>query len=334
MTRTNVRYTCPGGGGTEVTLLTWLNTGEFYALACAFLWAYGVILFKRSGEFLAPVVLNAFKSLVGLLLFLITGLLAGFPLFPDQVTEKEWFITLASGAIGVGLADTFFFRALNIIGAGKIAIVDCLYSPCVVLCSFIYLGEPMPLTLFVAVLLMVAAIILGFSGRHVPSFVPHHETPHNGSRSISKTISTRKWIIGAVYAVAAIMLTAAAIVAVKPILQHHSAWWVATVRLFGGVVLIGAYVIVTQHRTLIMPALARKRTWRIALPAALVGTYLGFLLWTLGMKHTYTTVASVLNQTSNILVLPLARLMLQEPLGPRQWAAVFLGFAGAVIVML
>ncbi len=76
------------------------------------------------------------------------------------------------------------------------------------------------------------------------------------------------------------------------------------------------------------------KTWRVALPAALIGTYLGFLFWTLGMKHTYATTASVLNQTSNILVLPLARLLLNEPLGPHQWAAIFLGFGGAVVVML
>ncbi len=277
-----------------------------------------MILFRRSGEFLSPVVLNTFKSLVGLILFIATSAVLGIPFFSPEQTASDWAVTLASGVLGIGLADTLFFRALNGIGAGRVAIVDCLYSPSVILCSFLYLGEPMPATLFVAVALMIAAILLGVW------------QPVPGNPGISR----RKWLRGFLYATTAIFLTAAAIVAVKPILERSSAWWVATVRLSGGVAFLGVHVAVSRHRAEILPALSHARTWRVALPAAVVGTYLGFLFWTLGMKHTFATTASVLNQTSNILVLPLARLLLQEPLGPRQWAAIALGFGGAVAVIL
>lgn len=303
-------------GGTNIS--DWLGTGEFYALACAFLWAYGVILFRRSGEFLSPVVLNTFKSLVGLILFVVTSAVLGISFLPPDRTALDWAVTLASGVLGIGFADTLFFRALNRIGAGRVAIVDCLYSPSVVLCSFLYLDEPMPATLFVAVGLMIVAILVGV------------RQPGTGYFSISH----RQWLTGFIYAVTAIFLTAAAIVAVKPILERSNAWWVATVRLFGGVAFLLVHVAVTRHRAEVIPALVHAKTWRVALPAALVGTYLGFLFWTLGMKHTLATTASVLNQTSNILVLPLARLLLEEPLGPRQWAAIALGFGGAVVVML
>lgn len=271
-------------------------------------------------------VLNAFKSLVGLILFIATSAVLGIPFFLPERTASDWAVTLASGVLGIGFADTLFFRALNSIGAGRVAIVDCLYSPSVILCSFLYLAEPMPATLFLAVGLMIIAILLGVW----QPVAGNPETSHKrwGGRA------NRSWLKGFVYATTAIFLTAAAIVAVKPILERSNAWWVSTVRLFGGVAFLGVHVAVSRHRAEVLPALAHARTWRVALPAALVGTYLGFLFWNLGMKHTLATTASVLNQTSNILVLPLARLLLQEPLGPRQWAAIVLGFGGAVAVML
>lgn len=310
--------------------MKWLGTGEFYALACAFLWAYGVILFRQSGEFLSPVVLNAFKSVVGLILFMVTSLVLGVPFFPEERTASDWAITLASGVLGIGLADTLFFRALNSIGAGRVAIVDCLYSPSVVLCSYLYLAEPLPATLFLAMGLMIGAILLGVA----PPGGTWSRRSIGQAGGVSDTISRRKWIKGFVYAMTAIFLTAAAIVVVKPILERSSVWWVATTRLFGGVVFLVVQVGLSRRRAEVLPALAHVRTWRVALPATLVGTYLGFLFWNLGMKLTLASLASVLNQTANIMVLPLARLVLLEPLGWRQWSAIVLGFSGAVVALL
>ena len=294
------------------------HRGETYALVCALLWAFGVILFRRSGEFLSPVVLNAFKSLVGLLLFLLTDLILGVRLFPPECGPADWVITLSSGVAGIGLADTFFFRALNAIGAGRVAIVDCLYSPSVILCAFFYLREPMPWTLFLAVAMMVVAILLGVF------------EPGSSTRSLPRG----RLLLGAAYATGAIFLTAAAVVALKPILERSDVWWVSTVRLFAGVAFLFAHVAGSRHRLEVVPALHHARTWRVALPAAIVGTYLGFLFWNLGMKYTYATTASLLNQTSNILVLPLAWVFLHEPLGLRQWLAVLIGFTAAAVAML
>jgi len=45
--------------------------GEIYSLTCAVIWGC-VILFRKSGETIAPVALNLFKNTVALLLFLVT----------------------------------------------------------------------------------------------------------------------------------------------------------------------------------------------------------------------------------------------------------------------
>lgn len=95
--------------------------GELYSLACALAWAAAVILFKRSGESLAPVPLNLFKNLVGLALMLLTVLAfsgTAWPGIPAQAVA----IALVSGFLGIGVGDTLYFRALNDIGASRMAV--------------------------------------------------------------------------------------------------------------------------------------------------------------------------------------------------------------------
>ena len=40
---------------------------------------------------------------------------------------------VVSGALGIGVADTMFFECLERLGASKTAVVECLYSPVVIL---------------------------------------------------------------------------------------------------------------------------------------------------------------------------------------------------------
>ena len=43
--------------------------GEFYALAAALVWAFAVILFKKSGEHIGAFALNVFRVGISLLVF-------------------------------------------------------------------------------------------------------------------------------------------------------------------------------------------------------------------------------------------------------------------------
>jgi drug/metabolite transporter (DMT)-like permease len=56
------------------------------------------------------------------------------------------------------------------------------------------------------------------------------------------------------------------------------------------------------------------------------------LVWLAGMKYTQVSIASALNQTSNVFVFILAAMLLKEPVNLIRIVAIILGFAGAVIV--
>ena len=138
-----------------------LQSGEFYSTLCALVWAVAVVLFRKTGEFMQPAVLKLFKGTVGLVLFLFSMLILGKSFFPAENSMADWWVLLISGAIGIGIADSLFFSALNRLGTGRLAIVDSLYSPFVFICSIIYLTEPLTPWLFASMGLMGAAILLG-----------------------------------------------------------------------------------------------------------------------------------------------------------------------------
>jgi drug/metabolite transporter (DMT)-like permease len=293
-----------------------MHTGEFYATACALCWAVGIVLFRKSGEQVPPVPLNLFKNMLGSILMAVTMLIGGRPFIPVDQGISEWALMLFSGVLGIGIADTLIFASLNRIGAGRAAIVACLYSPTVLLCSLIYLQEPVGTPLIVSMMLMVAAILIG-------AWKPDDR---EASTDLAK---------GVVLGILGVVFVAVAIVMIKPVLNHCDAWWATLVRLVGGLLLLLVQASArANHRRAAIRCSRPSRLWRAPPPASVVGTYLAMLLWILGMKYTFTTVASVLNQLSNIFILVLATIFLREPLTWRKLVAILLGFGAGVVVVI
>ncbi|MGB7451172.1 MAG: DMT family transporter, partial [Lysobacterales bacterium] len=117
-----------------------MGWGELFALASALVWALAVILFRRSGETLPAFELNLFKNFFGLVLLVPTILLVDGLKLPD-FTATELLLVFVSGLIGIAVADTWYLKALNMMGASRTGIVSSLFSPFVILLSAVFLGE-------------------------------------------------------------------------------------------------------------------------------------------------------------------------------------------------
>lgn len=294
------------------------HAGEVYSALCALLWAVAVILFRKSGEKVTPVMLNLFKDVAGLILLCITMLILSVEFFPAGQTAGDWIILLLSGVIGIGIADTLFFASLNRLGAGRSAIVDCLYSPLVILCSLIHLDESFGPLLIVAMVLMVGAIFVG-------TWQPEQ---------LDKPEDKREIRIGVVLGVISMACMAVGISMAKPVLDRSDPWWATTVRMAAGTTLMAVLVAFTNHRKEFLEVFRPSALWKVTIPAAVTGSYLAIFFWIAGMKYTETTTASVLNQASNVFVIFLATLFLKERLTVRKLLAICMGFAGGVMATL
>ena len=295
------------------------HPGEFYSLLCAVFWAIAVIFFRKSGERTPPLALNLFKGVTALVLLVPTMLLVDTGPLIMQHATSDWVLLAASGMIGIGIADTLFFASLNRLGAGKSAIVDCLYSPLVVLCSAVLLSEPIGIALAVGVVLMVAAILLG-------------SNPF--SRSASSPAQRRDQQLGVALGVVAMLAMAVGIVIAKPVLEHSAVLWASVVRVASGTAFVAVQSLHPKHFAAVRQIFRPSRQWRYTVPGAVMGTYLAMVVWLAGMKYTSAGVAAVLNQTNTLLIPLLAVPALGEKLTGRKLIAIALGFGGAVVVTL
>lgn len=287
--------------------------GETFALVTALIWAFSVILFKKSGESFHPIALNLFKNTLTLILLLPTMFLLGETVY-RQAPATDYLLLLASGALGIGISDTLFFKSLNLLGAGLSAIVDCLYAPFIIIMSMIWLDESLSVWQFVGVAMIVSAVLTATSRNH------------------GGNLTRRDLWWGVFYGVAAMAVNAVGIVMVKPLLNRSPLLWVCLIRLIGGMMILAVVMLLHSGRREVFKTLALRKGWKYAVPGAFFGTYIALLLWLAGMKFTQASIASALNQTSNIFVFVFAALLLREPINRQRTIGIVLGVAGAILV--
>lgn len=287
--------------------------GEVLSLTTAVLWAVSVILFKKSGEKTAPIALNLFKNSVAFLLFIPTMLLLGIPFFLD-LPYSVYIITIVSGALGIGIADSVFFASLNRIGAGRMAVVEAVYSPFVIYLSFLFLGERLNGLQTVGAGVIVLAILIA--------------TVEKQTQSLER----RSLLSGVFWGIFANFLMAIGLVMVKKILDEQPLLWVVEWRLVGGIAILLLILVFHPERRRVLRSLRLQGGRRYTMIGSFVGAYLVLMTWLGGMKYTTASAASALNQTSTIFTFLLAGLFLREALTGRRWIAIMLAIGGALLV--
>jgi drug/metabolite transporter (DMT)-like permease len=278
-----------------------------------------MVLFKLSGERIAPMPLNLFKNTVGLVLLGLTLVFMGegASVLADRPRE-DVYILVISGFLGIALADTVFFHALNLLGVGLSSIVDCLYSPFVILCAFLMLSEALTVNHYFGGVLVLAGVAI--SSKHPP--------PAGRTRL--------QLLLGIGLGALALALMAVGIVLAKPVLDvmNFPLIWATLLRLLAGTIPLAAIAAASSKRKELLSVFRPSRVWKHCLPASVLGAYICMILWMLGFKYTYASVAAILNQTSTLFALVFATLILKEPFTRRKLLAVTLALAGVILVTL
>lgn len=289
--------------------------GEFFALASALVWAGAVILFKRSGETIAPYALNLFRVGLSCGLFVIT-LLMMRESFWDRAPLMDYLILFASGIIAIAISDTLFHMCLNIVGAGINAIVDCLYSPFTVVFAYILVGESIGVRQYAGMALIILGVIV--ASRHAPP----------------AGVPPRRLATGIVYGVLSMATLGFGIVIAKPVLDHSPVLWATAMRQFGCLAAMLPAALISSRRREILSVFRPSRAWRFSIPGTVLGSYLALIMWIAGMKYTKVSIAAILNQTNTIYILILASVFLGEAFSRRKVIAAAIAVGGIALVIL
>jgi drug/metabolite transporter (DMT)-like permease len=292
--------------------------GELCSILSALAWAVGIMLYRQLGASLPPLRLNFLKNLLVFALLLPAIVLVHGARLPD-FTALELAAAVGSGVLGIGIADTLYFRALNALGAGRMGAIGNLYSPMVIVLSFAFLGERLrPLQLLGFALVSVGVWVAAWP-RKLADDAASRSPPTHALRGFG-------------FALLAIVLMACSIVLVKRVLEAQPLFWVTGLRMAGALAAMLAIAAVRGEIRQMAPRAASVPWLKLGL-AAFVGQFLAMVLWLAGYKFTLASVAAVLNETASIFILLLAWAWLKEPLTRRAVFGVVLTFSGVCFML-
>ena len=289
--------------------------GKLFALASALLWSFAVILFRISGRTVHPLGLNLVKSLVSCLFLLPTLWLLHQPVVPLLPLES-YGLFLLSGIIGIGISDTLLFESLNRLGASLSAIVNCSYSPFVIMLASLFLFEKMTLWQLAGVAFIISAVVM-ISHKNSLDHIPRKDLA-----------------FGILLGLLAMFSMAVSIVLMKPILTGSSILWATLVRTVGGLAFLFPVIQFHSKRRQIYQSVFSTKKWKPMLSGSFLGGYASLIAWMAGMKYASASEASVLNQMNSVFVFVLGVIILKEPATRKKIIALGIAFGGVLLVLL
>jgi uncharacterized membrane protein len=188
--------------------------GELCSILSALAWAIGIMLYRQLGATLPPLRLNFLKNLLVFGMILPAIPLAHGLALP-HFGAAQLAAAIVSGMVGIGLADTLYFRALNELGAGRMGVLGNFYSPFVIVLSYAFLGER-----------LTAWQLLGFALVSIGVWVAAWPRALQAEGQAQPAHTMR----GLGFALLAIVLMAGSIVLVKRVLEAQPLLWVTSMR--------------------------------------------------------------------------------------------------------
>ena len=294
-------------------------TGELAALSAAFLWAIASVVWSKVGQRIGPLELNFLKGAIAIVFLGLTIFLSGQSL-PAIDPLAFWLLSL-SGVIGIAIADTALFAALNSLGARRTLLLKILTSPLVALIALVFLQE----TLSVAAWCGIFLTLLGVA------WVVSERVPGTNSKE------DYFWQ-GVLWAMVSTFGDAIAVILSRLALTQTtiSPLWSTLIRLATGQSLLLIWLLIKTRNFRENPIHKSKpvitfKLWGIITFTSFIGTYLGIWLQQISLKFAPAGIAQTLNATSPLFVIPIA-IWLGEKVSFRAFAGVLLALVGIALL--
>ncbi|MFH1679545.1 MAG: DMT family transporter [Candidatus Eisenbacteria bacterium] len=100
-----------------------LPIGELAALGAALIWSTTSIVFTSAGRAASPVAVNAFKTVMGTLLFAAALAIRDGAAIGRGISGEDAALLALSGFIGLSIGDSFLFRSFVTLGTRRAMLV-------------------------------------------------------------------------------------------------------------------------------------------------------------------------------------------------------------------
>jgi drug/metabolite transporter (DMT)-like permease len=278
------------------------------ALLSAFGWAVGSTLYKRLGD-VSPYGLNLVGGVMSLGLL---GILVAFAGGMSVANEALWLLAV-SGVVGITLGDSFYFVALQDLGAHAVVVLSMLAPALTVVLAVLLLGETPSLQAFGGIALVIAGV----------SAVLWSRVSDAASGSSKR---------GVVFGLLAVLMMALGTVITKRGLDGVTATDATMVRAASGTLGLLVWGAVGGSLGEWTAKFRDAKTLGNVLLAVTVITFGGFWALHASLKHVDAAIAAVVSATEPLFVIPLAALVLGERIGAAAIVGTLVTAAGIALI--
>ena len=286
--------------------------GSFAALASAFTWALGSILFRKLGNKVSPLGMNLGKNAIGILYIGIILLLTGI----KAMSNREFLILGASGLLGIALGDTFFFKALIQLGPRLTVLLGTLGPVFTVILAVIFLREMPSFLAWIGILLTTAGV----------SWISWERSP---KKDIRKNRTS-----GIKYMLLSILCTSIGIIFAKIGVTSVSALQALFIRFIGGTIGLTLYGLASRKINICLAPFRDIRLLKFILLTVFIVVFGGFWLFLLSLKYIDASVAAILNSTEPLFILPLTAFLLKEKISLQEIIGAIVVVSGVVLIFM
>lgn len=282
------------------------------ALASAASWALGSVLWRKIGDEISPYSMNLSKGIIGIFYLAIALLVIGI----EPITSRDFIYLGLSGFFGITLGDTFFFKSLMKLGPRLASLTGTLTPVFIALSAVVFLGERPSLLVWTGIFITMGGV----------AWVLKERIPQNDIVP-DKSLGIKYRLLAVIFMTAGVIFAKIGVTAV-PTIQA------TIIRLSCGV--IGLVIWGCLNRQLkgwLVPFKDKYLLGKVFLIVFLV-VFGGFWLSLLALKYIDASVASTLNSTSPLFILPIVAILLKEKVSMKAVLGAAVAVGGVALIFM
>ena len=312
-----------------------ITFGGCAALASAFCYALASVFFRRLGQEVQPIAVTILKSFIACFFSVLALIVVGdadffianlFGLAIDSspfnwgdITQRDFWLLFASGFLGITVGDTAYFHTLNALGTRKTLILDTLSPSVTVLFAGVILGEHLQLLQLFGVALTIIGVGIVMFARAKKNPNPAADPPLNQ--------------IGLVWASISVLSHAFAYITAKGALESVPSMEASILRQGTAMLTLIALCMVQRRLVELIKPAFRPQNIKMLLGASTCGSFFGIWFGLLGIKLAPVSIASTLNTTTPLFILPINKVFEGQSVSIRAIIGAVVAVAGAAILL-
>jgi drug/metabolite transporter (DMT)-like permease len=303
------------------------SLGGISALGSALCFAIASVFFRRVGKEVHPVIITIIKSLIACILSIVTLLLIGDPdlwinALPQtstsfQISTNDLWLLIFSGFLGITIGDTAYFATLNALGTRRTLLLDTLSPATTSILAVIILGEIITLDKVLAIAIILCSV--GWVMRE--KIEPSDHNPPFTKYALALGITN-------------VFCHAMAVITAKEALENTPSLEASIIRQGTAMLTLILWTLLRRQFYEGLSPLLKWSNTKMLIGASFCGSFMGIWLGLFGLKLAPASIATTLNSTTPLFILPINKFFEKHAISRRSIAGAILAFCGAAYLII